>query len=128
MDKIMAYIFAFPNGDMYCVGADWAIKDLLNNFIIQREIGNNITLQNWKKRIVNNTIYCRFEPKGIHGIYMFISNYFMLKKHCLWITREEYDEALFLYEPQKIGELLEITEEEAEYIKNNTFWKGKFSY
>jgi len=128
MDKIMTYAFIFPNGNMFCVGADWAIKDLYNNFIIQKESGNNISLDNWCKRILKNKIYCRFEPKGLQGFGIFLSYFFIMKKHQLWMTEEAYDEALFLANQEKVSELLGLTKEESEKIKNNSIWNGKFLY
>lgn len=128
MDKIMAYQFDFPNGNMFCVGADWAIQDLCNNLIIQNELGNNITFDIWRKRIINNQIYCRFAPKGLRGINIFLLHYFTLKKHHLWLTEDAYAEAMFLANSKKVSELLGLTEDEAEAIKSNSIWNDKFSY
>lgn len=128
MDKIKAFCFEFPNGNMLCVGSDVAINDLHNHFVIQRELNNSIEHEIWCKRLINNHIYCRFEPKGIHGLYMFLLFYFEMKKYKLWISNGDFNEALFLTNPEKASEKLGLTEAEAEYIKNESVWNGKFLF
>lgn len=124
--KIKAFMFDFPNGNVFCVGSELTINYLCQNFAIQRDLNKNIEVNIWTKHFINNKIYSYFTPKNIQGIIPYIYFYYYLKKNNLWIKKENFTEALYYSNPKEIKEILKLTNIDEEIIIKENFWNNKF--
>lgn len=128
MEKMKVGRFKMSNGEMYCVGSERGIQDLQNFFSVQCENRKCVNLDAWVKRVLNNKVYCcLIESKKLGFITSSLVNR-VFKKANLLIDEDIWFEALFLTEPQKISELLGLSEKDAEEVKENSWWKDKFLY
>ena len=110
-----------PAIQLYCLGDDIGIMDLREYFKIQSN-NNNLTIAGILKRIYSHKIYGYAEPISFCGFFLAIEFNLRLLKHKRKVKNWEWVEACVIANPDFMKELLDLTDEEIEWIIQSSKW------
>ena len=125
MFDIKFIVFKFSDVSIYCVGLQSNI-DMLNQFFVTHQ--NNINSKKFIDRIVFHSIYSRLVSVNILSSLRYHKYNHYLKRNGLLMNLKYFDEAMFISNPQKIIEILEIQNIYDENFKVSQYWKIRFPH
>lgn len=122
--KISTLAISFGNGNVYCVGEEVLIQDIVNYFNLR---DGQIIIDDFVDRIIFDKIYCCVTSSNIKEQLTILRLNRKLKKAKLRIDFDDYLEALCLVQPDKVSGLLQLSQSDLDEIKADSIWNERFT-